>query len=109
MENRGAKIVKQVNLVNFPADLLARVKDGNAKLNAVWLKACNAAADPVEWDRRMEPIARAWPRLDVLCQTLMLEGYSQCLYQANDPDRRQCFEKDGRFCFVCPRMRKIED
>ena len=109
MENRGAKIVKQVKIVNLPADLLARVKDGNAKLNAAWMIACNVAADPVAFDEQLHRIAVSWPRLDVLCQELMLEGYSQCLYQANDPDRRQCFEKDGRFCFVCPRMRKIED
>lgn len=77
--------------------LLGRVLLGNARLYEAWQSAC-ATDNSQDYEAGMVRIARAWGRLDTLCQALMSRGFTSCLY-----DSPRCSVSDSRwFCYVCP-------
>lgn len=80
--------------------LLARVQLGNDRLIEAWLSACEVVSDQVEWDRRMDILARAFVKLHYLCLQLIGQAYDGCLYSAQD--HRNCIEADSQ-CWVCPK------
>ena len=98
---------------DYPA-LALRVRDGNDKCIAAWLKIQDFD-DLKIFDMGAEKIEQARKKLDLLCLQLeameeVLEGKGKCLYIMSGKKTRQCksFEKTpgGKmvetFCFVCP-------
>lgn len=83
-------------------ELIDRVRNGNALLFHEWERA-GRCLDEDQRVEIMDRIDRAWPRLDALCQQLILEGYDMCLYAK---PLCKTGSIDNWFCYVCPAGRR---
>lgn len=95
------------------APLALRVRDGNDKCMAAWVRIQDF--EPEQFEASYQKIDAAVKKLQPLCLYLevieeVLEGKGKCLYMMSGKKTRQCkcFEKSPKgqrvetFCFVCP-------
>jgi hypothetical protein len=111
MNQMAPEIIEQYKQEIAP--LALRVRDGNDKCIAVWLKIQDL--DDQTFQIGMDKIMEAQEKLDVLCSRLqgmqeVLESEGQCLYIMNKKKIKKCAYKQlspggkltDTWCWVCP-------
>ena len=86
-------------MTKLSSELLARVRDGNAKIQAVYdiALSIDLTTDRERWDKEMDRISGAAERLNWLTMELKAHGHNNCMHE-----RPTCSLKYDRWCWACP-------
>jgi hypothetical protein len=93
------EMIMTTTLKSNTENLVSRIKSGNDKIWSVYNAALSIDLnkETERFDREMDRVSNAIPRLAYLVQELQLMGYRDCLY----PENRPC-KKPDQWCWACP-------